>query len=132
MTPQIKKAGAKLIALAATMLFLITVANADATAPSTTDTPVLSTEQALALQSRLQELKALSSTLGALITQLTKTAENALDHADSAPNFDDRNRYEQLYHETSQRIGELQTQKIQLDQLVAELQNKLETIQRAQ
>lgn len=132
MTQRKKRIGTGIIALAAVMPFLTTVANADSTAPPAARTSALSTDQIQVLQSRVEELKALSSTLDALITQLTKTAENALDNADSAPNFDDRSRYEQLYRETSQRIGELQTQKTQLDQLVAELQTKLEAIQRAQ
>ena len=94
--------------------------------------PASDMETLLALESKIGELKALATALDDLSAHLTTVAENALDQADMAPGFDERSRYEQLYRETSARIGELQAQQARLEQLLAELESKLERIRRDQ
>ncbi|TCT23771.1 hypothetical protein [Thiobaca trueperi] len=98
--------------------------NPCAAGPTAPAASVTADEQAI-LAARLQEVRQLLTTLDGLETHLTSVAQRALDQSDAAPTLDERRRYEQLYTETSARLGELRitrrNMQDQLDRLDAQL-----------
>ena len=82
-----------------------------------------------ALAERIDETKHLLGVMDTMIAQLTEIAQSALDHADSAATVEERSNYESLYSETSARLGELQVQRDEIDQLLKQLAHRLEPLQ---
>ena len=78
-----------------------------------------------ALRERLGETRQLLDVLDATIARLSRLAEDSLDRADSATDYDERARYEALYSETGARIGELQLQRDKIEELLIGLEAKL-------
>ena len=97
------------------------------------DEPAAAPDQAdvAALAKRIEETKHLVTVMDTMIAQLIEIAEAALDNADNATTFEERSRYETLYSETSTRLGELQVQRDQIDQLLQQLADSLKPLQHA-
>jgi len=74
----------------------------------------------------LQNLEGLLVSIDQLIVNLTQMAQEALANADAARHVDERARYEALYSQASGRLAELQDQRSQIVQLVAQIRAKLE------
>ena len=90
---------------------------------SETDLPVL--------ESRVKELRELLTSIDGVRANLTRMAETAQSDADAAPNLTERRRYEQLYTETSVRLGELENTRAEIIRLLGELETRLEALRRA-
>lgn len=90
------------------------------TAPAGTEADVRQT-----LVVTLQNLEGLLASIDQLVVNLTQTAQGALANADAARNVDERARYEALYSQASGRLAELQDQRSQIVQLVAQIRAKL-------
>lgn len=84
------------------------------------------------IRERIRELKELSTSMDAIHINMIKVAEKALKDSDSAPTLTERRRYEQLYAETSVRLGEFRTTRAEIDHLLGKLQAQLEALKNAQ
>ena len=89
---------------------------------SETDLPVL--------ESRVKELRELLTAIDGVRANLTRMAETAQSDADAAPNLTERRRYEQLYTETSVRLGELENTRAEMIRLLGELETRIEALRR--
>lgn len=89
--------------------------------PTSTD----ATAELTAMRERFGEARQLLDVLDATIAKLSRLAEDSLDRADNAKDYDERARYESLYAETGARIGELQLQRDKIEELLTELEAKL-------
>ena len=78
-----------------------------------------------ALRERLGEVQQLLDVLDTTIARLNRLAEDSLERADNATDYDERARYEALYTETGARIGELQLQRDKIEELLTALKTKL-------
>lgn len=85
-------------------------------------------EAEVLLDAQIQDAHALLVSLEGLETHLTALAQKALDDADAAPTPDERRRYEQLYTETSARLGELQATRAALQGQLERLETQRETL----
>lgn len=86
-------------------------------------TATLAPEVAL-LEARIRDARALLASLETLEKRLAALAHKALDDADAAPTPDERRRYEQLYTETSARLGELQATRAELQTQLGRLESQ--------
>jgi len=85
-----------------------------------------------ALQNRIKDLRDLLTTMERLRANLVKAAEKALNDADAAPSLTERRRYEQLYTETSARLGELEVTHAELVRLLSELETRMKALHRVE
>ena len=93
--------------------------------PAQESTSADTTAEFAALRERLGETRRLLDILDTTIARLSRLAEESLDRADNAVDYDERARFEALYAETGARIGELQLQRDKIEELLSELEAKL-------
>lgn len=89
--------------------------------------PGMAPEVAL-LEARIRDARALLASLETLEKRLAALAHKALDDADAAPTPDERRRYEQLYTETSARLGELQATRADLQTQLGRLESQRDAL----
>ena len=106
-------------------LALLTSFACPAEEPASADAMADTMAEFAALRERLGETRRLLDILDTTIARLSRLAEQSLDRADNAVDYDERARYEALYTETGARIGELQLQRDKIEGLLIELEATL-------
>jgi hypothetical protein len=92
----------------------------------------LSEADLITLQNRVKDLQDMLAKMEKLRATLVEIAEKALNNADAAPDLTERQRYEQLYTQTSARLGELDVTRAEITRLLSELETRLEALRRAE